>query len=1332
MKNPVLENLDCFRRLLQRQTAESALERSFSGSILLFLIFFALDRLVWNWKFWEIPSLRWSAFFILLILWFLNFNRFFHIWRQIPHTRSGVLNLLLSMDHEIHSISPKNRNSEKRSFHQINFVSPGNEKNAPDPLPGTLENALDFLENPQPEISRDLAQAVVSQTEEALKTFRSEKWLNCLSLWRSRNTLRLLTFLAGILMAFFACYSGEKTGTAAKRMIFPWSPIPWKVDFRPQWKTLPNEVFSGATFSAELSVHQEVPFVQVFLWDEETAVVPSEEFRIAPIFGQYRVRIPNVAKSFWISASFPDESPEKAPRFPVRLKTAPQLTDAIIRIQPPLAMRRPPVSASWDVQGLAGSSVGIMIKADRPLKSARVRFGNSTYVPGIPAERPDWRKNDLSNVFKFRFELLRDCDYFIELTDAEGNSTRLPEHSLRILDDLPPVTRALASDSERLILPGAKIRLRLSAQDDLGLADLGFRWIVETPRSQNDDDFDAPRSRDGSLKWTGFTVWCDHSASLSDSNPNANPSVTLNRTPHATSSTSPAQLPLSMKSEYEWDLSLIPLEAGLRIRLEAFASDLAPQRAFSPPSFFRVVSPEEMQTRTFRQWIGITQEMRRIADMLENSRNLLTAPLTQENLSSVSANLIQSVNAATQLLDPDFTDSLPNLISILNTDLSENPEFPFHDQTTSKERLQSLLQLQKTLETISLKPFSELNREVVALAKTFRLAESGLATPADFPHENGLRIREKLDEILEFLRPQVNLWRREEHLDAMRLEFDRLRQRQNKLWDSLAPRLEKCAEFSALQLRQREPDFFMIIEQELWSLKKDSELFCSRFAKIIENSDCANRASNSNCTGNSGIPENSLSLSQTLVARLEYAILLLQNNDFWDLWRVGFQLKNDFEKAEKLWIDPETILSVRQRLLILNKMLTTQEKITSLLEKSMADERATLENGTRITFLNRNLRTAFRDCATIQRQFSVYFVNDSSKSESRSLAEHLEKPTIPNALAAFWTTLCENLAFSAQEFQTIAASNRPPLDLLQDQFTLQLQIYDQLAELAQIANGISEEPGEWTVNADFENRLAEKKTEEPSDATNDDDSQTNASSLTNDEDSANAADENAPDQNPNDALPEIKPEDVQILIAMQEAVFSQTRTLAENDAMPTDEKAQEIVFLAEQQKKIADAAKNLGFNARPNSSFDSIFAQICQVAFLLEKQDLGKMTLSIQEEILYGLRASLQRKKTDDDPQSNDSRQESRREKEDLSQNADSVAQETVAEQEPQNNDSQKSEETSHSISSQSSETLKKFQNSFWSELPRRQQEQLELIPDQIPIKEYRKTIEYYYQNLNQ
>ncbi|MGN1273177.1 MAG: hypothetical protein ACI4UF_01185, partial [Thermoguttaceae bacterium] len=152
-------------------------------------------------------------------------------------------------------------------------------------------------------------------------------------------------------------------------------------------------------------------------------------------------------------------------------------------------------------------------------------------------------------------------------------------------------------------------------------------------------------------------------------------------------------------------------------------------------------------------------------------------------------------------------------------------------------------------------------------------------------------------------------------------------------------------------------------------------------------------------------------------------------------------------------------------------------------------------------------------------------------------------------------------------------------------------------------------------------------------------------------------------------------------------------------------------------------AKAIGFDAVPNSAFDEILAQMYQVRFLLEKQDLGEMTVSIQEEILYGLRSALQRQEVPEETQNMKEETpsgETSHEKEDLSENTDSKAQKMIPSgNEPQTDDNP-----------EVPTKLETLQNEYWGELPARQREILRLVPDEKPIPGYEKALEIYYRKL--
>ncbi|MDO4628786.1 MAG: hypothetical protein Q4C70_06350, partial [Planctomycetia bacterium] len=359
----------------------------------------------------------------------------------------------------------------------------------------------------------------------------------------------------------------------------------------------------------------------------------------------------------------------------------------------------------------------------------------------------------------------------------------------------------------------------------------------------------------------------------------------------------------------------------------------------------------------------------------------------------------------------------------------------------------------------------------------------------------------------------------------------------------------------------------------------------------------------------------------------------------------------------------------------------------------------------------------------------------------------------PRALKPMWDAVGENLAVSVVEFRTLAESELPPLEMLEDQFTLQLQIYDQLAELAQIAEGIPTEIGELVRNSEYENRITEKKDGERE---NRGDGVEADNDADNGKEKDGEAGENKTDGEADGEVVEIMPEDIQVLIAMQSVVLEGCRVTAENAEFTDAEKAVEVEFFAGQERKIVQSAESLGFGKRENTSFSNLLAQMYQVMFLLDKQDLGKLTFSIQEEILYGLRASLQQEEVPKDAEtekSGNSAEKKTETEENLSENTDSQAvrdtreegmeEETEEETEKteaermrtdSENETEKEEnlESTRDSERRSVDELKRLQRAFWGELPKRELERLELRPEEKPIPEYRKMLEIYYRKLNE
>lgn len=1230
---PTQRQLDLFRDAFRHLMVEYALELIFISICAFFLLGSGLDFALWRWKFWEFPLLRWLIFGVTLVVLALEIRFLFRIFRKIPKTRFETFHFLYAM---------QNRSTPA----SVQTVS----------LPKQLENALDFLERPQPEAGEELREAVIAQTDAEMEEFRPSDWLRLERLWRFRWILRGLTVLFFFVFAVLAAQCGENGSVAVERFVMPWkTENAWKIDFRPQWKAFPKEMLAGESFNAEISLQKEATFVQVAVWASEDSQEPAQVLRVEPIFGRFLVRIPNVQNSFWVSVCMPGENPRLSERLPVKVRTYARLTNAILRLQAPSSTHQKPADTGWEISGLTGSRIGVMIAADRPLQGARLRFSNATYVPGEPVE------GSSSCAFKFRFELLQDCDYWLELTDQTGLTAVLERHSIRTRKDLSPIVVCESPEDGRPFLPGAKLPLKFQAQDDFGLIAAGFQWVTEKPDAGAVSGFSFPQTKDGTPKWTVFSVW-----NAADPETGEIPDVPL---------------PLSQTAEFTWNLASVPLEPGMRLRVEAFAIDSEGNRTVDETIYFNAVTPEAMQFRTFQQWISITQELRRIGNLLTQSQTRLDDSFSTENAPETANFLTQGMKTIQRLLDSRSPNGLPLALESLEQELDGNPEFPFHASTSSKAQLETLRDLRGLLKELEAGPIPELNREIVLLSKSLQLP--GGMNPVQLENFKN-RLTRNLDQILKILHPQLKNWNREEFADAMVRGFEALAGRQRKLAENLQPILNQAENRAPMEIRLEHAAAFQSAEEEIWAIRSELERFLVQY---------------------DGIFDENFRLKNAPLIRggLETELHALKENRLWDFQRGNVQLNAELETAVKS-LGPQSSNPLRDELQVFSRMLASEEQILHLLEETNASENVVKQDKTEIVPISRAQRKAFRDCAMVQTLAGEHF----------SRREKGEKPALPRVLAPLWEALTANLQVSIEDFQTISVHHAPPLELLQDQYTLQLQIYDQLAELAQIADGLTPEIGALVKNSEFENRLSNPK--KPA-LKGEEESGEPKSSPGDGSGSGEESNETSKEE------PEILPADVLVLISMQSLILNQTKALVEDKEKKAGEKADQVAFLAEQERRASDCAKKLGFDAVPNSAFDQILAQMYQVMFLLEKQDLGEMTISIQEEILYGLRSALQRQEVPDETQNADDgsgQNETTHVKEDLSENADSQAQKPISQQNTAPNEDSPAAPTA----------LETLQNDYWGELPARQRAILRLVPNEKPIPGYEKALEMYYRKL--
>lgn len=624
MKHPLFQWLKRFQRACRRLTKEIFLEMIFLYVGMGFLVVGGLDYSLYRFWAWESSTWRMTALVGLALGGIGLLFKLIPLLRWIPRTEKEVLQRLRELP------------VGKR-------------------LPMSAESALAFLQEGQKTgVSEELRQAVIDKATEQWTPIPISEALSGMELYQNRWHIRRLTWIL-ILIGLLGIHFQPKNITIGLlRLTQPWREVPWHLNFSLEWKEIPEKLVEGEDFLAELQCRGHFPQLRIAVWEKTPSgeELPPRIYDLKPIHNRYRVRFPGVRHSFRIAAFCQGQSMENPTLQTISVHPRPTLREAQIHVVPPRYTGKKPYAGHWDVAGLPKTRVGILITSRQPLRSARILFSDGTFLPGRCYQDDPCR-------YLFVWEILRTLSYQLELTDMAGISNRLETWQCLRQNDLPPTVVLKEPTTQRPVLPGAAISVKVEGADDYGMAALGFRWLAETVLSQ-------PETR--TPRWTPFQLW-----NLPEE---------------------PKSLPTRGKEiTFRWELAPLKLTPGSRVRLEPFGEDVALETVFGEETTLLVVTPEEMSQRVFRQWMGLTQEMRRLYRIL-----LQTEGAAGHSLSETQT----AAETLFRRMDRKYPDSFWPILEVLTKDLQDNPPFPMtHDLSSLDQlkKLENLLQILTKMET---------------------------------------------------------------------------------------------------------------------------------------------------------------------------------------------------------------------------------------------------------------------------------------------------------------------------------------------------------------------------------------------------------------------------------------------------------------------------------------------------------------------------------------------------------------------------------------------------------------------------------------------------------
>ncbi|MDO4550455.1 MAG: hypothetical protein Q4C96_04305 [Planctomycetia bacterium] len=1193
-------------------------------------------------------------------------------------------------------------------------------------FPSTLLSAVEFSLLPSDKLlnssSVQLRQKVIEDVYSKIQNINLNQFFIKPHFLRKHIILRFLVLIMIIFILLIKMFFPLEMKTAFSRWCFGENET-WPTHQILIWDKLPAKMTQGDDFISRIFVKNEKnekthylpPFLYVaveYLRPAEASSLqnssisseswlPPEIYQITPVDGEFWVRIPSVRQNFRITAYSREEkfSPELAAQRgkSINILPLPHLTTSKIIIFPPPYTGEKPFLGQWMLRGLPGTLAHISVTADRAISSAKLCLDTGAYTYG------KINKNDPKNI-SFQAEILDSCNYFLELLTEDGVFRRLETWRMEKWEDLPPTVFLRTPKTHHTILPQARIRIKVAAEDDYGLQKLGFRWLIQ-PHS---DDLKTSKIEENSsikniseienlkkdnlkenitppqrIRWTSFDLW------------------------NATTENHLGKRSVKKKQEetFLWDISNFYFSPGTQIRLQAYAEDAKNPRAAGNDIFLEVISEEEMGKRITLTWRQTIREIHRLTTIFqEMEENLNTvnpeispAKETWENTLNTIHSLLHSTE---RLLDPKYTDSLLANLEKIRQILEENPTFLLQDERSSKFLLREVRQTERILKEIHNSRIPRFRQKIVSSLKTWENLWNAQNISPQVSSEikgNTLKhqfpeIKNDLHEILLCLMPMIHHFVREDSTNRHHETLSHILEEQKALSEKTEFLFRQNIGISSDFLDKETRIETEILWQRQFQLFAQFEQLYSQITSLFPDSD---------------IPLISEEMK-------DHIILALQQNRL-----------SAAAELQRQWITSLTELQ---------SFLTFQKTESTAWMKSHVSV-----PGKALLLLKDTLQDA------CQKQ---YFITHSTEELHHSLFSGI--PASARAIRLqnnIFTKTQREILQNIIPFLNENASLHLPISI---QKTLKMVI----SELKLSADYFSSH-----ATISLEQRLLQKKIHEHLEALHSTLAFFPADTLLMEDDISNSeTKDSSKAESQNENTSQEKPEsvtifDIQFLRHSQQQILQRTQTA---DSLKSESSEflilaaeltaaeKELLALAEEIllpfSSVTDESIQKNSPRSRNDAFASILAQMSQVTRLFQEYDLSNFNIRIQEDIIFQLEMCMRRTSTD---QGNLQTQEEKAQQNSLSENSLSEENKISPDSPGYGNIPEETSETSPSGSAGSGNIPETsnipeptvishaaISEDTWNELPVRIQKKIESLPSEEWIPVYRTMIEAYFQIL--
>ncbi|MBC7853072.1 MAG: hypothetical protein IAF94_06525, partial [Pirellulaceae bacterium] len=552
-----------------------------------------------------------------------------------------------------------------------------------------LSSAVAFLGQGEKDVfagSVDLRRTVVAEAESLTTDIDFQQAVDA---GQPRRVMQILAGVTISLLAIAVIFSSASR-IALARLVLPWQEREWPARHTLAFENAPDKLATGDNFEVHvLDRNGNLPdVVQIQLRREIDGRNRTETKEMKQLGDRMTFRLDNVTQPFEYRAIGGDD--QSMPWQTLRVFTPPKVVELTAQVQPPEYTGKRPETGGKLLRVLAGSTLLVHGKTDKPVKSATLRSETTgEKLPAVqvaedgltfaaPAQGASAWQAEKSGVYWF--EIIGEEDL------PGGKDFRL---EVQVSPDLPPGIAWDTPADHAFVTPRALVPVKCLVKDDLAIRQVQLKYLRPDATDQ------------------GELV-----VALYNGPAKAKPP------PKGEDRGGESRL-----IEKPLDLALIPgLSVGSVLAVRITASDYKPQEATTSIRRITIISDEELENRVTQKQTAILEQLAEVLKLQREARTQTaaleiqlkeTGKLSSQELTQLEAAELNQRSVQRQMNDPQ-SGVEAQLVALL-AELNSNR---LADQAAARRMNDLLAKVRK----INRQPLPAISQALTAAVKSARAA----------------------------------------------------------------------------------------------------------------------------------------------------------------------------------------------------------------------------------------------------------------------------------------------------------------------------------------------------------------------------------------------------------------------------------------------------------------------------------------------------------------------------------------------------------------------------------------------------------------------------------